>query len=243
MLIKKSSIPLYYQAANWLRECINKGEFKAGDQIPSEGELASTLGISRMTARQAITELVREGLLYRRAGKGTFLASSPTFSKLSTLVGFSEKMQKIGKTVKSKVLFLGVKEADAIVAKKLGLTCGQKIIEIKRLRYLDNEPVTIQLSYLPYDKCAPLMDVDLTKESLVQSVIQKCGIPLKSSVDTVSIVSVFDNDAKLLDVEDGSPAFLIEGIIYSHDGLPIRFGRGIYKGNCFKLTVENISVE
>lgn len=243
MLDRKSSTPLYHQATNWLRGRINSGELSSGNQIPSEWEMADVLGISRITARQAITELVREGLLFRRTGKGTFVASPKTHSKLSTLVGFSEKMQKLGHTVTSEVLEIEIESIDSFISEKLQLESGHKIIKLKRLRMLNNEPVAIQWSYFPYPRCSALLEVDFTKESLIQSIVQKCGIRAKNSIDQVSLTFVSGKDAVILNLKQRTPMLLIEGVLYSDSGDPIRYGKGMYRGDKFKLTVENYSVE
>lgn len=242
MLERNSSIPLYHQVANFLREKIKKGELKPGEQIPSEWDLVKELQVSRMTARQAIAELVREGLLYRRSGKGTFVASPKISSQLTTMVGFSEKMARQGLKVVSRILNAGLVPASVEVAQSLNLSLGEQVIEIKRLRLVEGEPAVLQWSYLPYPRCAAILDADLATGSLIKALQQKCGLRLVRSCDTVAPVIAQGEEARLLGVKDGTPLLLVEGVLYGEGGEPLRYGRGLYRGDRFKLTVENFEV-
>src|SRR5260370_34090421 len=123
-IIRKSPLPRYYQLKEIMREKINSGEWKPGALIPSDGELGEQYGISRMTARQAITELVNEGLFYREQGKGTFVSRHKITQQLIRLTGFSEDIKARGQRPGSKVLSAEMFPADETTAEKLSIDPG-----------------------------------------------------------------------------------------------------------------------
>lgn len=242
VLERNSSVPLYHQVANFLREKIQNGYLKPGEQIPSEWDLVKELQISRMTVRQAIAELVSEGLLYRRSGKGTFVASRKISSQLTTMIGFSEKMARQGLKVTSRVLNMGLVKAGTTVAHNLNLSPGEQVIEIKRLRLVEGEPAVLQWSYLPFPRCAAILDADLAAGSLLKTLQQKCGLRLLRSRDIVAPTIARGEEARLLGVKEGTPLLLVEGVLYGEGEEPLRYGKGLYRGDKFKLTVENYQV-
>src|SRR5579884_2027130 len=140
-VFRKSPLPRYYQLKEIMREKIRSGEWKPGDLIPSERELGETYGISRMTARQAITELVNEGVFYREQGKGTFVTRNKITQQLMTLTGFTEDISARGQHPSTKVLSAGMDVADAETAERLRIQPNDPIFCLQRLRLADGEPL------------------------------------------------------------------------------------------------------
>src|SRR5215471_6136578 len=143
-IYRNSPVPRYHQLKEILREKIRAGELKPGDLIPSERELSETYGISRMTARQAITELVNEGVFYREQGKGTFVTRNKITQQLMRLTGFTEDIRSRGQLPSTKVLVAEMRPASEVVAEKLRISMGQLVFCIQRLRLADGEPLAIE---------------------------------------------------------------------------------------------------
>src|SRR2546430_3827104 len=145
-IVRKSPLPRYYQLKEIMREKISSGEWQPGDLIPSERELGEQYGISRMTARQAITELVNEGLFYREQGKGTFVSRHKITQQLIRLTGFTEDIKARGQRPCTKVISAQMFAADETTAEKLRIDPGTLIFRLQRLRLADDEPLAIELS-------------------------------------------------------------------------------------------------
>src|SRR5260370_13733399 len=152
-IYRNSPLPRYYQLREIMRERIRSGEWKPGDLIPSERELGETYGISRMTARQAITDLVNEGLFYRERGKGTFVSQRKVTHQLIHLTGFTEDIRARGQRPGTKVISATMQLADEETAEKLRISLGTPIFRLQRLRLADGEPLAIELSQINFKGC------------------------------------------------------------------------------------------
>src|SRR3989442_12850833 len=145
-IYRNSPLPRYYQLKEIMRERVRAGEWQPGDLIPSERELGETYGISRMTARQAITDLVNEGLFYREQGKGTFVSRNKITQQLIHLTGFTEDIRARGQRPGTRVLSAEMRLADEPTAERLRINPGALIFHLQRLRLADGEPLAIELS-------------------------------------------------------------------------------------------------
>src|SRR5258708_38361115 len=160
-IYRNSPLPRYYQLKEIMKERIRSGEWKPGDLIPSERELGETYGISRMTARQAITDLVNEGLFYREQGKGTFVSRNKITQQLIRLTGFTEDIRARGQQPSTKVLSAQLTPANEVTAERLRIQTGQIVFYLQRLRLADGEPLAIESSQLSFKGCEKLLEEDL----------------------------------------------------------------------------------
>src|SRR5215211_3614472 len=151
--VKSGPLPRYYQLKEIIRERIRSGEWPAGSLIPSERELCERYGISRMTARQSISELVNEGLLYREQGKGTYVGRPKIPQQLLSLTGFTEDMQAREQRPGARVLEAGMWAADEITAERLRIKVGQPVYRLRRLRLADAEPLAIEITCVYFIGC------------------------------------------------------------------------------------------
>jgi len=169
-LDKDTPIPLYFQVKNMVKSKIENGLLKEGDSIPSEAEFCEYLGISRATVRQAITELVAEGYLYRKRAKGTYVAipkiSAGFFNRLES---FNTEMKEKGMKPSTKVISISKIEASEDICNKLGLNEQSPLIYLERLRYADGQPVVYVETYLPYHGMELLLEQDF--ENTVNGII------------------------------------------------------------------------
>lgn len=239
-LDKSSSVPLFLQLAQQLREQIDSGHFAASGQIPSELQLAERNGISRMTARRAIDELVSEGLLYRRAGKGTFVAKKTPYPPL-TRFSFSTAMRKLGHTVTTQVLELQLEEATPSTASELLLDPTDQVVRLTRLRFVNAIPAALHTSFFPADRFAGLLDMReaLQSQPLARSMEEASGLRVGISQDIAEVVAASSRVAELLGIKRDSPLLLIRGLAYTTDGYPLRQTTAFYRGDRFQFLLTS----
>lgn len=182
-LDKSSPVPLYYQLAEMLRERIESGSLKPGDQLPSERELGEQHGISRMTVRQAITYLAQKGTLIIRPGVGTFVAEPKLTYDALHLLGFTEEMMAQGRVVSSRVLEQEIVTPPAAVVVKLGLAPNAKTVKIVRLRLEGETPLLLETIHISAAPCPRLEKQDLARNSLYSVLENKYDIVLKRAPD------------------------------------------------------------
>ncbi len=165
---RRSPVPKYYQLKEIIRDMIEKDELGVGQAIPPERELCERYGVSRMTARQAVMELVNEGLLYRVQGLGTFVAEEKVRQSTGRLTSFTQDMRERGMEVSSTVV--GVREEDAgpVVARLLRIDPGDRIVRVRRVRNADGKPMALETSHLLYDVGKAILGVDLAGRSLYE---------------------------------------------------------------------------
>jgi GntR family transcriptional regulator len=238
-----SHIPYYLQLIEALKEKINQGEWKPGDQIPSEPELCETYGVSRTVVRQALREIELEGLIVRRKGKGTFVAEPKISESLAQkLTGFYQDMVERGHKPVTQVLWHKVQPASAKVARYLGIEPGTPVIAIKRLRFVEEEPIVIVTSYLPNHLCPSLAEVDLTNRSLYEYLEKECGLMIARGRRAIEAVAANESEAKLLQVEEGAPLILLDSVSYLDDSTPIEYYHAVHRGDRSRFEVELVRI-
>ena len=240
MVIRRSSPePLYLQIQLALREQIRAGKFPPGAQIPSEPALATQYQVSRMTARKAVNRLVAQGLLIRRPGKGTYVAQDVLPYGLSTMLSFSGTLCARGYTVETHVLRQKIIPAPPDVLDALNLQPGGEALIVRRLRLVDGSPMAIHTAYLDPSIFAPLLEVDLSVNSLLEAIEQICGAGTVYSKDSVRAVLANAQDCYLLGIPFGSPVLAVDGLAFDENGRPTRLSRAIYRGDRFKLAIKS----
>ena len=177
-------IPLYVKIRESLRQQIASGELERGQKLPSEDDLASKFGVSRMTVRQGTSDLIDEGLLYRRHGVGTFVTLPHIERDHSRLTNFFENSNLQGIHARAVIIDFEIIRANPRVAKALLLEPEDLVIHIKSLRQADDIMVTLHDAYIPHHMFAEIiredpMDFDV---QTLWSEFQKCGYPVKRAV-------------------------------------------------------------
>lgn len=239
MLDKQSPIPLYYQLAERIKDQIHAGELAAGDQLPPERDLAQQMGVSRMTARQALAYLVHEGLLEVRQGVGAFVTPPKLTHNAIHLVGFTEEMRGQGGAVTSMVLEQAVVISPPVVARRLGLPPQAEAVRITRLRQVNQLPLLLETSYLPAHLCPDLAQIDLTQHSLYAVLETRYHLHPHHTRESVEATVANAYEEQQLQVPSGAAMLLLEGITYSSDDLPIEYFKAIYRGDRFKFALES----
>lgn len=238
-LNKNIPIPLYYQLKEILLEYINEHHIDPESPIPTEIELSEFFAISRPTVRQAISELVVEGYLYRIKGKGTFIAK-PKIKQdfLLVLDNFNNEMRKKGLIPSTKLLDLKVIECDENISKALGLPLESNVIQISRLRFANDEPNVFVVTYIPYNKCSGLVSEDLENCSLYEILEKKYNLKISNVTRVLESTIAGEYEAKLLKIDKGAPIQFFESIAYLENGTPIEYSLAKYRGDRNKFTFE-----
>ena len=230
-IFRKSPVPRYFQLKEIMRAKVRDGEWKPGDVIPSERELSEQYKISRMTARQAITELVNEGMFYREQGKGTFVSRHKITQQLIRLTGFTEDIKARGQRPGTRVLSAKMVPADEDTAERLHVPVGQLIFRLQRLRLADSEPLAIELSHIHFEGCEKLLEEDLENNSLYRILETQYGMPLMEAEQELEAGLVGEKEAQLLKLSVGSPALYIRRVTYTDRDQPLEYAKSVYCGN------------
>ena len=233
---KDSSVPIYSQVERIVMDMIDGGKLSPGQRAPSEREIAETLGISRMTARAAMSNLVADGHLYSVPGKGTFVSNPKMRQGLMELTSFTEDMRNRGLKPGARLLEIGVTDrASENIYRKLELPVGEDLIRIHRLRTADEEPMCLETSYLPKSYVPWLLEEDLESGSLYRA-LESHGIELVRAEEYLEATVVQETESELLTVPAGSPALLIERTTYTEGGRPIEYVKSLYRGDRYRFT-------
>jgi GntR family transcriptional regulator len=218
---------------------IRDGSYTPGSQVPSELEIAGQHRVSRMTARKALDALVAKGILYRQKGKGTYVTDNVVSYGLSTMLSFSRTLQTQGYHVTTRILLMDVAPASAEVLTKLQLSAGSQVIIVRRLRLIEGKPAAIHTSFLEHRLFAPILNIDLSTESLLDAIQNISRMPVAYTRDSVQADIANADMATLLQIEIGSPVLKVEGVTYSENGEATRFTKAVYRADMFKLIVKN----
>jgi GntR family transcriptional regulator len=235
---RDSPIPIFEQIKDRLEGAIAAGALVANGRIPSERELSSRYGVSRMTIRQAIGALVRTGTLYARSGKGTFVAERKIEQPLQRLSSFTEDMRARGLRPSSRLLGAERVSAQLEVAHALGLPPGSQLIRITRLRLANDEPLALEASHLPEVLCPNILDHDLANRSLYEILLHEYGIALGSARQAIEASAATRNERDLLAIPAGVPVLRIRRLTFDAAGAAVEFVMSAYRGDRYQLQVE-----
>lgn len=243
MLQPDSSKPLYEQIKSHLLQQIEDGKYPPHSKIPSERSLSRKFGVSRMTVKHAIQELVFNERLYTRIGKGTFVSEPPITQQLSTLTSFSEDMQNLGKSTSSRVLDATEQPATSALAQSLHVAVGAPLIRLKRLRLADGQPIAIETSHLNHDYCLGLLDAhDFSQTSLYSALRDDHGLQLSYAEQRIKARLANPEEAALLAIEPSFPLLHITRTTFLTDDTPVEYVESAYRGDryVFRARLKNI---
>ena len=233
---KHSPLPLYFQLEEQIKKTIESKELVPGDALPSERELSENYQISRMTVRQAITNLVNKGYLFREKGKGTFVSSQKFEQSLQGLTSFTEDMLARNLKPGSKLLHFEIYPADEDIKESLSLHDDELIYKIKRLRLANEEPIAIETSYLPV-KLVPGVTPDILEKSLYTYIENDLHLSIGHATQTVEAAIVNEEDSKHLKVNKGVPILFIQRETYLENGTPLEIVKSSYRADRYKFKI------
>lgn len=232
--------PLYLQISDILRSRIKNGDYAAGDLLPSEHELQVEYSVSRNTAQRAVEDLVRDGLAIRIQGKGTFVPKSIVEFGLHRLTSFTEETRFKGLKPSSKVLKFLTINADAFIAKKLGIEIGAQVYQLSRVRYGDDNPMADQQSFLPLQLCEGLDQYDFSKESLFYVLEHQYHLKISWQKQYVKPVIARQAEADPLEIDVGTPLLYLEGVAYLERDIPIEYKKIYYRSDLYDFSMRSV---
>lgn len=234
---KKNKVPLYLQLMEDLIEKINAQTYRESEKLPSERELCEIYELSRITVRQALQELEREGFIYKQHGIGTFVAPKSYNQELVKLYSFTEEMKEMGKKPTTKVLSFQVIAVDERLATKMGIQPLDEVFQVVRLRLADDEPLMYETSYLPKRLFPSLSKLNLENRPMYDIFQEDYHILVTRAVERFSATSIRESEVEYLKTVTNQPAMLIKRFAY-HDEQLIEYTISVARGDKFDYTVE-----
>jgi GntR family transcriptional regulator len=237
-VVQPSPIPFYAQVRDALRQMIMDGTYQPHQQMPSENEMVELFRVSRITIRQALTELQNEGLIFRIHGKGTFVSKPKAFQELKRLQSFGEAMQPMGYETYSKLISVREIEPSPQVRARLNLASRERAVEIRRVRYLNRDPLSLDVSYFPLALGHRLQDEDLAGRDIFLIFEQDYGIRLGHAELVIGAHLADELQGRLLGIEEGSPLLFIDRLTHDDSGTPLDYEHLYYRGDAFRYRVS-----
>ncbi|WP_175851773.1 GntR family transcriptional regulator [Burkholderia cepacia] len=237
-VVPLSAAPLYVQIKDTLRARILDGTYAPHSRMPSEHELCAAFGVSRITVRQALGDLQKEGLLFKLHGKGTFVSKPKAFQNVTSLQGFAEAMSSMGYEIVNQVRSVRTVKADRHLATKLNVPEGAPLVEIHRVRLLNREPVSLEQTWVPEALGKRLAGADLATRDIFLVLENDCGIPLGHADVSIDAILADDEIVDALQVEESSPVLRIERLTHDALGAPIDYEYLYFRGDAFQYRLR-----
>lgn len=234
-MIDTAWVPQHRRIEQVLRERIQT--LQPGDRLPSDADLVAEFGVSRMTARNAMQRLAEEGLVARHPGRGSFVANASSHRRADRLMTFSREMARRGRVPSSRLLARAIRPSTRAEAAGLGLAPGEPVVEVRRLRLADGDPIALESAILIVACAQVVLAADLESGSL-HAAITAAGLTLRSGTGTVGAGAATAEDARLLDIRRGDPLLIERRVIVDDDGRRIEATESRYPADRYALEVS-----
>lgn len=231
-----SAMPLYAQVSALLRERITSCEWPAGEQIPTETELCKAYRTSRITIRQALALLVREGLIVRGRGKGTFVRDARLTAAPRSVSSFSTEITALGMKPGSRIINVRVIPASPDCAAEMDLDAGTQLLRVRRLRTADDKPIGIQTALLVASRFEGLKSLLTNDVSLYGVIREHFGIIPSGATEVFKASGVTGDDAELLECEPDLHAFKVTRVTYDARGI-FEYTTSIMRGDRYQIRI------
>jgi GntR family transcriptional regulator len=232
-------IPKYYHLKETILERITNGTWVAGSAIPPEPELCREFGVSRITVRRAIGDLVHEGKLYTIQGKGTFIARPKLDERfIHRAFGFFEDMERQGQSLTTCIIQQQVIPAPEAVATYLQIPPETPVHCLVRLRSVQDETVLVSTTYIPEALCPDLVHDNLADASLYRWLQTRYGLTVARAERTIEAIAAPQREAKLLDIALHSPLLLLESVVYLPNGKPLEYSSTYHRGDRTRVSIS-----
>jgi GntR family transcriptional regulator len=229
--IRAGGVPLYHSVGHIIRSRVDSGEWRIDERIPSERELMEALRVSRATVRLGIDNLVKEGVLYRLRGKGTFVAHPKFDQGVPRLLDFFDTMRRNGLRPGARALDKATIVAPANVVARLGLPAGANVVWIQRLLLVDEAPMLIESAYFPAERFRGMGGAFDPSRDVRAFVAERYNVRITRESETFEPVILEPQEAGLLGVEPGSPGLWIEHLACEANGRPVAWLTGLVRGD------------
>ncbi|SFB78503.1 GntR family transcriptional regulator [Streptococcus equinus] len=230
-------VPAYIRIHDAVKKQIDDGFWEIGQRLPSERDLADDFEVSRMTLRQAITLLVEEGILERRVGSGTYVASHRVQEKMRGTTSFTEIVRSQGKTPSSQVVSYQRKPANETEIQQLQLKASDYVVRMERVRYADNVPLVFEVASIPEKLIRQFKREDIT-EHFFQTLTDN-GYEIGKSQQTIYAKNASERVANYLKVPKNHAVLALTQVSYFSDGRPFEYVHSQYVGDRFEFYLEN----
>jgi GntR family transcriptional regulator len=232
------SVPRYYQIESLLREKIFSGRLAPGEQVATEGELAREYGVSRVTVRQALVALKRDGLILRRAGRGTFVAPGEAPARALRVEGSLDDLISMGVTTSVKLIERAAAKATLEQARQLELAPGAPVVRSVRLRFHQDAPFSYIVTVLPKE-VADRIDGDAwARGSILKVLTDTLQIPVCDADQTVRAALADANLARHLRTRIGAPLLWVSRVVKDRDGRPVEAVQTYYRSDIYSFRVH-----
>lgn len=230
--------PMYQQVKNYLIRKIEQHDYNEGDKLPSERELSDKFQVSRMTARNALLELVKEGYVYRDGARGTIVSPKKVKRNFLSAAGFSEHLRESGVCdSRSELIEFGLVEADAWLSSHLNISLGTECFRLVRLRTGNGQPMAVDEAYIPMQIAPGLTDHDFSRESLWE-VLESAGHRPTRTKASVEIVHFDERETELMKLPAEDTGFKVIYQNYDQDDLLMEYTITYYRGDMFLFEYE-----
>jgi GntR family transcriptional regulator len=240
--LRHGPVPLHHQVYLDLRGALDAGEWRAGDQLPPERDLAARYGCSLITVRRALDELSREKRLQRTRGRGTFVLAPLIERDFHTTMSFSEEMRRRGLIPETRLVAARREAATEFVAEALGIEPGAPTHYFERLRLASGEPLLLEMAHLPAKRFPGLLASDLEHNSLWALLAERYSTPVARTREALEPVLLPAREARLLGLEPGALALLVEGVACAADGAAVELGRTYVRVDRTRYYIERVNV-
>ncbi len=233
-LQNESSSPLYHQLMQRIADDIEKGNYPVGSRIPPEHELEEAYQVSRVTVRRALAELTAEGLLERKQGKGTFVSTPRISQDMKSIHSFHDSCRKNGVRAGTQVIHVIEIDADGADIRDLNLQDGDRVVETLRIRSADGEPVALEKNH--FSTVYSYLENENLNGSLY-NILRDYGVEPKHATHDISMTYATEKQAKLLNVEAGSPLMRLKEVVYDQKGRPLHNSLQLIRGDRFVFRI------
>jgi len=228
--------PIYIAIENSIKQRIDDKVYREGEKLPAERELTEEFGVSRSTIRQVISNLEKEGIIYKITGKGAFV-SKKILQRSMEIKGFSDLMRERGLTPSSKILKVERRLADDEERLHLNLPFDGEVYYISRIRYADKMPMAIEYSSLTADFFPDIDRFDLEKLSLYDILIQHYNLNMSWATDSIRAAQIKGEEAKILFNKKSGLALFVTNILYNINNIPVEYTKTLYHAEKYSYNV------
>lgn len=234
-LKREAPTPLYVQLKNSLLALISGDCLTAHQQLPSERDLCEKFGVSRTTVRQAINEMIHEGLVYSRPGKGTFVSEPKINQQLRNLTGFSQDVLERGGSPSSQVLEARLIPATPDLAERLQVTLDSELVLLARLRLANDVPLAIETSYLNHAFCPGILSYDFAHGSLYRVLQTEYQLRLVRAEQTIEAGLGNAQELQLLKMHPPAAVLKMERLTTTDQDDRLEYTVSVYRGDRYKF--------
>ena len=243
VLERQQPVPLYYQLELHLREAIESGRFRPGEQMPPENELSRLYGVSRVTVREALRRLEEDGILSRTPRRGTIVLPEAIEGRKiernpARLLGFEEDIARYGLKPRVELLALEPYPVPDRIAALLELSPGHKVVRARRLGWAGETPLWVESRYFPPRTAESVTPEDLARTSVTTFLHAVKGLNITSTRLRITAGAASASQAKLLNVEPGDPVLINEFAFFEASGCPVEAARAVYRADRYAFTFE-----